>query len=93
MPTKTATRTRRIEARATESDAELITRAAQIVNDTVSAFTLTAAVEKAESIVARTDITYMPAEQFDAMVIALDDETPIPEISELASRPRLIART
>jgi len=85
-------RSRRIEARATEDDARLIARAAQLLNKTVSAFTVSAAVEKAESIVARTETTIMPAVQFDTMIAALNDPTPIPEISTLARAPRLIER-
>ena len=77
-------RSPRIEARATEDDARLIAHAAQLLNKTVSAFTVSAAVEKAENIVARAETTIMPAEQFDAMIAALDDPTPIPQIEALA---------
>jgi len=85
-------RSRRIEARATDDDARLIARAAQLLNTTVSTFTVGAAVEKAESVVARAETTIMPAAQFDAMIAALDDTTPIPEIVALARTPRLIER-
>ena len=87
-----AARSRRIEARATEDDARLIARAAQLLNKTVSAFTVGAAVEKAETIVARAETTIMPAAQFDAMIAALDDPTPIPQIAALARSPRRIER-
>lgn len=85
-------RSRRIEARATEDDARLIAHAAQLLNKTVSAFTVSAAVEKAENIVARAEATIMPAEQFDAMIAALDDPTPIPQIEDLARRSYRIER-
>jgi len=86
-------RSRRIEARATEDDARLIAHAAQLLNKTVSAFTVSAAVEKAENIVARAEATIMPAEQFDAMIAALDDPTPIPQIEALARRSHRIERS
>ena len=59
---------------------------------TVSAFTVSAAVEKAENIVARAESTIMPAQQFDAMIAALDDPTPIPQIVALANRSHRIDR-
>jgi len=86
------TRSRRIEARATEDDARLIAHAAQLLNKTVSAFTVSAAVEKAENVVARADATIMPAEQFDSMIAALDDRTPIPQIEALAQHSHRIER-
>ena len=55
---------------------------------TVSAFTVSAAVEKAE----RAETTIMPAQQFDAMIAALDDPTPIPQIVALANRSHRIDR-
>ena len=51
-----------------------------------------AAMAKAETVVARAGHTLMPAEQFDAMITALDDATPINEVVELAKRPRRIVR-
>ena len=50
----------------------------------------TAAVEKAENTAARAHVTMMPAEQFDLMVNALDDSTPIPELVALAHKPQRI---
>lgn len=94
----TATRARakgkseRIEARATADEAAVIARAAELSNSTVSAFVVGAAMAKAETVVARAGHTLMPAEQFDAMIAALDDSTPIDEVVELAKRPRRIAR-
>lgn len=90
--TKAKTKSERLEARATEDEAAVIARAAELLNATVSSFVVGAAVEKAETIVARAERTLMPAEQFDAMIAALDDATPVPEIVELASRPRRVAR-
>lgn len=86
------TKSHRIEARVTEADVEVISRAATLLNESVSAFVVSAAVEKAETVVARADRTIMPAAQFDEMVAALDDPAPIAKIVELASRPRRITR-
>lgn len=82
----------RIEARATVDEAAVIMRAAELTKSTVSSFVVGAAVAKAETVVARAEHTLMPAAQFDAMIAALDEDTPVPEVVELASRPRRIAR-
>lgn len=96
MVTETRARARgkseRIEARATADEVAVIARAAELSNSTVSAFVVGAAMAKAETVVARAGHTLMPAEQFDAMIAALDDATPITEVVELAKRPRRIAR-
>lgn len=85
-------KTERIEARATADEAAVIARAAELSNSTVSSFVIGAAMAKAETVVARAGHTLMPAEQFDEMIAALDDSTPIDEVVELAKRPRRIAR-
>lgn len=90
--TKSKLKSERLEARATEVEAAVIARAAELVNATVSSFVVGAAVEKAETIVARADRTLMPATQFDAMIAALDDATIVPELAELAARPRRVSR-
>ena len=96
MATATKARTKgkseRIEARATAHEAAVIARAAELSNSTVSSFVVGAAVAKAETVVARAGHTLMPAQQFDAMIAALDDTTPVDEVVELAKRPRRIAR-
>ncbi len=91
--TRARTKTHRIGARVTEDDAQAIARAARLLNESVSGFVVTAAVEKAENVAARADRTIMPAAEFDEMIMALDDPTPIPEIAALASRtPRITRR-
>ncbi|WP_182481337.1 DUF1778 domain-containing protein [Nocardioides immobilis] len=87
-----AAKSERLEARATEDEVTVIARAAELLNATVSSFVVGAAVEKDEAIVARAERTLMPAAQFDAMIDALDDTTVVPEVVELASRPRRVAR-
>lgn len=85
-------KSQRIEARVTEDDAQVIARAATILNASVSAFVVDAAVEKAETVVARADRTIMPAAQFDEMIAALDDPAPVPELLALTARPRRVTR-
>jgi len=85
-------KSQRIEARVTEDDAQVIARAATILNASVSSFVVSAAVEKAETVVARTDHTIMPAAQFDEMIAALDDSAPVPELVALTARPRRVNR-
>ncbi len=96
MSTATRARARgkseRIEARATADEAAVIARAAELSNSTVSSFVIGAAVAKAETVVARAGHSLMPAEQFDAMIAAMDDATPIDEVIELANRRRRITR-
>jgi uncharacterized protein (DUF1778 family) len=41
---------------------------------------------EADRVLARADVTVMPAEQFDAMVAALDDPREVPELVRLARR-------
>lgn len=88
--TKVKNKSQRIEARVTEDDARLIARAATLLNASVSSFVVEAAVEKAETVVARADRTLMPAVQFDEMIAALDDPTPVPELVTLINQPRRI---
>lgn len=90
--TKSKTKSERLEARATEDEVAVIARAAEILNATVSSFVVGAAVEKAETIVARAERTLMPVAQFDAMIAALDDASVVPEIVDLAARPRRVGR-
>jgi len=90
--TKVKTRSERIEARATGDEALVITRAARLLNATVSSFVVGAAVAKAETVVARAERTLMPAAQFDAMIAALDDAAAVPEVVALTARPRRISR-
>lgn len=83
-------KSQRIEARVTEDDARVIARAATLLNASVSSFVVDAALEKAETVVARADRTIMPAAQFEEMISALDDPTPVPELVTLINRPRRI---
>lgn len=90
---RTLTKDKRIEARADAVAHDLITRAASLSNETLSSFVVKAALEKAEVLIARADRTFMPAEQFDALIASLDDLTPVEEVVRLFAHERRIART
>jgi uncharacterized protein (DUF1778 family) len=68
----------RIEVRLSAEDKQLITAAATKEHATTAEFVREAVLERVRRIEARADRTLMPAEQFDALVAALDraDETP-----------------
>lgn len=88
-----ATKTQRIEMR-TDPDSEArITRAASVTRESVSSFVLRAATAEADRILARTEVTLMPVEQFDALIDALDVPDPAPALSRLAAAPRRFTRT
>ena len=87
-----ATRTKRIEMRADADSEALITAAAAACRVSVSAFVLEAATEEAGRVLGRADLTLMPADQFDALVGALDEADTAPRLSEAARRPRRYTR-
>jgi uncharacterized protein (DUF1778 family) len=87
-----ATKTRRIEMR-TDPDSETrIAQAAALRHESVSAFVLGAAVREADVLLARADMTLMPAEQFDALFGALDTPDPAPTLQRAAEQPRRFTR-
>lgn len=65
-------KTERIEFRADPAQQARIQEAARLVNQSMSAFTLTAAVERADEIVATWTTTTVPPEFFDRLTEALD---------------------
>ncbi len=88
-----ATKTQRIEMRADPDSEARITRAASVTRESVSSFVLRAATAEADRILARTEVTLMPAEQFDALIDSLDVPDPAPALSRLAAAPRRFTRT
>ena len=71
-------KTERIELRVTAEDKDIISAAAAMEHTTTTEFVREAVLERVQRVHARGDRTLMPAEQFDALVAALDtpDETP-----------------
>lgn len=87
-----ALKSRRIEMR-TDSDSESrIARAAAARRVSVSAFVLEAAVREADRVLALSDHTRMPAEQFDALLSSLDSPDPAPRLAAAAAAPRSFSR-
>jgi uncharacterized protein (DUF1778 family) len=74
-----------------ESEA-LITAAAAARRVSVSAFVLGAATEEAGRVLGRGDLTLMPADQFDALVGALDEPDEAPRLVAAARSPRRYTR-
>jgi uncharacterized protein (DUF1778 family) len=84
-----AVRADRIEARVAPEKAERIRRAAQAANQSVSAFVVDAASEKAEKLLLENRETVVPAEFFDALLAALDEPAvALPALAKARSRTR-----
>lgn len=86
-------KSRRIEQRIDPETEELVSKAAAMLDESVSAFVVRSARTEAQRVLARSDLTLMPAEQFDAMVAALEAaprrQTALAEATE---RPRRFTR-
>jgi len=86
-------KSRRFEARVDDQTSELIASAAQATGESVSAFVVEAARDRAERVLARTDITMIPVYQFEIMMEALVGPAHvIPELAEVAAQPRVFSR-
>ena len=81
-----------MEARVDPETDELITRAAELMQESVSGFVIRAARAEADRMLARTDVTVMPAEQFDAVIGSLAEADSAPTLARVATRPRWFAR-
>ncbi|VTR78198.1 DUF1778 domain-containing protein [Cellulomonas hominis] len=86
-------KTLRLEQRVDEETAGLVSKAASMTHESVSAFVVRSARTEAARVLARSDVTVMPAAQFDDMMHALD-EAPrrLAALSEAAARPRRFTR-
>lgn len=81
--------TERVEMRVPREFSEQVRKAAELVHEPTSAFMRTAVMVRAERVLARANVTLMPAEQFDELMASLDapDEAP-PALAEAARQPR-----
>lgn len=86
------TKTKRLELRTDETTDRLITEAANLLHVSKTAFVTDAARQAAERVVARTDVTLMSPEIFDAMMESLDTPDESSELEVRARLPRLIQR-
>lgn len=87
-------RRERLEARVDSETNAVIARAAAALNLSKSEFVVSAVAAEAQRVVARTDVTLMPAEMFDQMMSTLDvpdedaAETLRTALRGVPSRPR-----
>lgn len=84
-----ATKTRRMEQRIDEDTVVLLSKAAALTHESVSAFVVRSARDEAARVLARSDLTIMPAAQFDEMLAALDAAPRrIPALADAAAHRR-----
>lgn len=81
-----------MEQRIDEETEALLAAAASLTHESVSAFVVRSARDEAARLLARSDLTMMPAGQFDEMIAALDSPPRrIPALADAASRRRRLA--
>lgn len=86
-----ATRTSRIELRADPEREQRIRYAAELEHQSVSAFVLAAAADRAEQVIASAAATVVPSEFFDQLWEALDTAgKPSPALERVAQAERRI---
>lgn len=69
-----------------------IERAAKLTHESTSGFVVHAAAAAADHVLARADVTMMPAEQFDRLYAALDLADEAPNLRNLAQHERKYIR-
>jgi uncharacterized protein (DUF1778 family) len=79
-----AVKSERMEARVSPDERERIERAASVTGLSVSAFMVSAAVERADEVIAHATTTTVPADYFDALLEALDVAEPAPRLAKAA---------
>ena len=88
-----ATKTKRFEMRLDERHEQLIKEAARRSNEKPSDFVRRVATERAEEILARSDVTFMDPGVFDVMLASLDTPDAVPAaLLVAASGPRPFRR-
>lgn len=68
-----AVRTDRVEARVSPDQRERIERAAAFSGESMSAFMVVAAVQRADDVIAEQSATVVPGDYFDQLLAALDE--------------------
>lgn len=82
-------KTERVEARVSPDQRHRIERAASFSGESMSSFMVTAAVARADEVIAAQTSTMVPAEYFDALLAALDESPePSPNLAAAAKRAR-----
>lgn len=87
-----AAKTKRLEMRVDETTSVIIARAASMRHETVSSFVGRAARAEADRVLARSDTTLMPAEQFDSLMASLENADRAPQLARVAARERRFER-
>ena len=84
----------RIETRVTPADRERIGAAAKVRHESIAKFVSRAALKEADDVLRReVDVTTMPADQFDALLAALNHPAEImPAVAREAARKRAAVR-
>ena len=85
-------KTARIELRAEPEQEERIRTASRLVNQSITSFVLTAAVDRADVVIANWSTTTVSAEFFDDMLAALDAPAKRNEALSAAARRHRSAR-
>ncbi|MGI8646971.1 MAG: toxin-antitoxin system protein [Acidimicrobiales bacterium] len=88
----TTTKGDRLELRVSATDRTLIENAAIRLRESISDFTRGAAVRRAERVLARSNDTLMPEEQFDALLHSLDQPDDAPALARAFAQPRKFSR-
>ena len=79
-------KTDRMEARVSPEERQRIEQASVVAGMSVSAFMVNAAVDRADEVISQAATTAVPADYFDALLVALDDPEPAPRLSGAASK-------
>jgi uncharacterized protein (DUF1778 family) len=83
-----ATRTQRVEARVAPRDRARIDKAAALEGQSISAFMVAAAAEKANQVITARMTTIVPADFFDRLVAAIDRADRAPRLTQAAKLAR-----
>lgn len=86
------TKTDRVEARLSPDERQRIHRAAEFSGQSMSSFIVSAAVEKADSVIAEQAVTTVPADYFDRLVAEIDRAGKAPRLARAAKRARQHSR-
>lgn len=83
-----AIKTDRMEARVSPEERRQIERAASVTGESASAFMVSAAVARANDVIAEAISTTVPADYFDKLLAALDEPERAPQLARAAKRAR-----
>ncbi|HZL47401.1 MAG TPA: DUF1778 domain-containing protein [Solirubrobacteraceae bacterium] len=83
-----AAKSDRLDARLTSAQRLEIERAATLASESVSSFVVTAAVQRAEALVAEHSSTVVPPAYFDRLVASLDEPDEAPGLARAVRKAR-----